>query len=286
MIPLREYLPLLKLRIGAFITLSGLVAALATAQGAVPADRMLWLAAALMLASASAALFNQYADRDLDRLMARTRHRPLPAGRVRPGQVLAVGGFLALAALGVALLAFNALVALHLLLGAFVYAVVYTVWLKRRSWLNIVIGGLAGSFAVLAGGASVRPELCLPPLLLALVMFFWTPSHFWSLAMAHRADYARAGIPMLPVVVGPARTAWSILVNTGLLLASSLLPYGAGILGRTYLAGALLAGAYFLLQNLRLVRDPSRKLAWVNFKASMVYLALLFAAVVLDVFWP
>ena len=286
MVILSDYLSLMKIRIDVFITLSGLVAAVATAHGAIPLAHTAWLAAALMLASASAALFNQYADRDLDRLMSRTRHRALPAGRVHSTEVLTLGGILGLLALGVALLVFNALVALHLFLGAFVYAVVYTMWLKRRTWLNIVIGGMAGSFAILAGGASVRPEFCLPPLLLALVMFFWTPSHFWSLALAHQGDYARAGIPMLPVVAGPARTARAILINTGLLVSSSLLPYLAGTLGWVYLIGALLAGGYFLFQNYRLVKNPSRDLAWTNFKASMSYLSLLLAVVALDVFWP
>jgi protoheme IX farnesyltransferase len=151
--------------------------------------------------------------------------------------------------------------------------------------MNIEIGGLAGSFAILAGGASVRPEFCLPPLLLALVMFFWTPSHFWSLALAHQGDYARAEIPMLPVVAGPIRTARVILFNTALLVASSLIPYGTGSLGRIYLIGAILAGAYFLVQNIRLIINPSRDLARTNFKASMLYLSLLLVAVVLDVFW-
>jgi protoheme IX farnesyltransferase len=274
----------MKIRIDVFITLSGLVAALATAQGPIPLGHATWLALALMLASASAALFNQYADRDLDRLMSRTRYRALAAGRVQPREVLVLGSFLGLVALGLALLVFNVLVALHLFMGAFMYAVVYTVWLKRRSWLNIVIGGLAGSFAMLAGGASVRPELCLTPLLLALVMFFWTPSHFWSLALTHQVDYARARIPMLPVVAGPARTAQAILTNTILLVASSLLPYWVGTLGWLYLAGALLGGIYFLVQNIRLVRNPSKDLAWTNFKASMTYLSLLLLAVMLDVF--
>lgn len=284
MIPWKDYLSLMKLRIDVFITLSGLVAALAMARGPISWSHTGWLAAALMLASASAALFNQYADRDLDGLMARTRHRALPAGRVRPREVFALGGILGLAGLGVALWVFNPMVALHLFLGAFVYAVVYTVWLKRRSWLNIVIGGLAGSFAMLAGAASVRPEFCLPPVLLALVMFFWTPSHFWSLALAQRADYVRAGIPMLPVLVGPARTARAILLNTALLVASSVLPYWIGSLGPVYLGGAMLGGGYFLAQNLRLVRDPTPELAWTNFKASMVYLTVLLLAVTLDVF--
>src|SRR3989304_1336109 len=187
MIRYKDYLSLMKLRIDVFITLSGLAAALAMARGPLSVSHTAWLATALMLASASAALFNQYADRDLDGLMERTRHRALgrpPAGRVRPREVFVLGAILGVAGLGVALWAFNAMVAVHLFLGALVYAVVYTVWLKRRSRLNIVIGGLAGSFAILAGAASVRPELCALPLLLALVMFFWTPSPFWSLALA------------------------------------------------------------------------------------------------------
>jgi protoheme IX farnesyltransferase len=286
MILLRDYFSLMKIRIDVFITLSGLVGALAAAQGRISLSHTAWLALALMLASASAALFNQYFDRDLDKQMTRTRHRALPSGRIRPGEVLVVGSIMGVSALGLAFLLFNPIVALHLFLGAFVYAVVYTVWLKRRTWLNIVIGGLAGSFAILAGGASVRPDFCLPPLLLALVMLFWTPSHFWSLAMAHRGDYVRAGIPMLPVVVGPARTAQAILLNTALLVASSVFPYGTGSLGPVYLGGALLGGIYFLAQNLRLVRDPTPELAWTNFKGSMVYLTVLLLAVTLDVFWP
>jgi protoheme IX farnesyltransferase len=283
---LRDYLSLMKIRIDVFITLSGLVGALATARGPISLSHTAWLAAALMLASASAALFNQYFDRDLDLLMTRTRHRALPSGRVRSREVVLIGGVLGLAGLGLAAFAFHPIVALHLFLGAFVYAVVYTVWLKRRSWVNIVIGGLAGSFAILAGGASVRPEFCLPPLFLALVMFFWTPSHFWSLALAHREDYARAGIPMLPVVVGASRTARAILINTGFLVLSSLVPYAMGALGPVYLIGALSAGSYFLAQNIRLIRSPSQELAWTNFKASMVYLTLLLVFTVLDVFWP
>ena len=284
MIRYKDYLSLMKLRIDVFITLSGLAAALAMARGPLSVSHTAWLATALMLASASAALFNQYADRDLDGLMERTRHRALPAGRVRPREVFVLGAILGVAGLGVALWAFNTMVAVHLFLGALVYAVVYTVWLKRRSRLNIVIGGLAGSFAILAGAASVRPELCALPLLLALVMFFWTPSHFWSLALARTADYAKAGIPMLPVLVGPARTARAILVNTALLVVSSLVPVAMGYLGGIYLIGASLAGVYFLVFNVRLVRRPSPGLAWANFKASMVYLTILLAALMADAF--
>jgi protoheme IX farnesyltransferase len=274
----------MKLRIDVFITLSGLIAAMATARGGLSIQHVFWLSMAIMLASASSALFNQYVDRDIDGIMSRTMHRALPAGRVSPREVFLVGSVFGIAGLAIAWMVFNSIVVLHLLLGAFFYAVVYTVWLKRRSWINIVIGGLSGSFAILAGGASVRPELCATPLLLALVMFFWTPSHFWALSMAYRDDYARAGIPMLPVIVGPYKTAWAILANTALLVAASILPFWFGTLGWVYLIGVLMAGGYFIWQNVRLVRDPSPALAWANFKASMAYLGLLMVVVVLDVF--
>lgn len=279
----KDMLSLMKLRIDLFITLSGLVAAYATMKGPISVSHLFWLSAALMLASAGSALCNQVADRDIDGLMARTRNRALPLGRIQPGRVLALGGVLGLAGFGVGFWEFNTTVAIHLFLGAFVYAVVYTVWLKRRTWWNIVVGGLSGSFAMLAGGASVRTDLCLTPLFLALAMFFWTPSHFWSLAMARSADYAKAKIPMLPVIVGPARSARAIFLNTLLLFGASLLPYFFGTLGLVYLSGAILAGGYFLWENVRLIRNPSTEIAWVNFMASMIYLTLILVAVVIDV---
>jgi protoheme IX farnesyltransferase len=163
--------------------------------------------------------------------------------------------------------------------------VIYTIWLKRRSWLNVVIGGLAGSFAVLAGGALARPELCLPPVLFAAVLFFWSPSHFWSLAIAYKSDYAGARIPMLPTVAGEARTARSILLNTVGLLASSVLPFALGLLGWIYLiVGVAAGGSLMLARNLALLRRPTdRRLALANFHASNLFLLLLFLGVVLDV---
>jgi len=163
--------------------------------------------------------------------------------------------------------------------------VIYTVWLKRRSWLNVVIGGLAGSFAVLAGGALARPELCLPPVIFAAVLFFWSPSHFWSLAIAYKSDYAGARIPMLPAVAGEARAARSIVVNTAGLLAASALPFALDLLGWVYLiVGVAAGGSLMLARNLALLRDPTdRQLALANFHASNLFLLLLFLGVVLDV---
>jgi protoheme IX farnesyltransferase len=235
-----------------------------------------------MLSAASAGAFNQYVERDLDARMARTRNRPFVTGRLRTGPFWpgVIAATLALA-VGAAALALNSTAALYVFLGAFVYGVVYTVWLKRRTWLNIVLGGLAGSFAVLAGASAVDPGLAPAPMILAMVLFLWTPPHFWSLAMALHEDYARAGVPMLPVVVGDALAAKVILGHTVALVALSLVPVAYG-LGWIYLAGAALGGAYFVAKSVALVRHPGPKAAMVNFKASLLQLGLLQIAAVAD----
>ncbi len=280
-----KYLPLFKLRICSLITFSAVVGLIASASGGFSLGNMAFLIIATMLASASASAFNHYFDSDIDSVMNRTRKRPLPSGDVAGSRtVLLMAAGLFVLSLIVSFAALNYMVALHLALGAFVYAVVYTAWLKRRSWLNIIIGGLAGSFAVLAGGASASPELCAPPVLLAIVMFFWTPSHFWSFAIYHKEEYAKAGVPMLPVVVGDSRTALYTLLNTVLLVASSFVPFIMGYSGLVYLAAAAVVGAYFLYWNVRLYRNPAREIAWKNFKVSMVYLGVLFTAVIIDMF--
>jgi protoheme IX farnesyltransferase len=284
MINMRRYLPLFKLRISFLITFSAVVAFIATEKGNISIDKIAILAIVTMMASASSGALNHYLDRDIDWIMGRTRNRPLVTGGIRATRVvLWIALLLFLASLLISIVALNPLVALHLFLGAFVYVVVYTVWLKRRSWLNIIIGGFAGSFAVLAGGASARPEICLPPILLAMIMFFWTPSHFWSFAIFHKEQYRKADIPMLPVVIGNKKTAFYILLNTIFLVSASLLPPFFGFMGKIYLAGALGAGLFFIARNIQLFRNTSRDMAWKNFKASMIYLSILFLAVILDV---
>jgi protoheme IX farnesyltransferase len=166
-------------------------------------------------------------------------------------------------------------------LGAFFYGVVYTLWLKRRSWLNIVIGGLAGSFAVLAGAAAVNPAIGVHGWLLALALFLWTPPHFWSLAIAGQADYAAAGVPMLPVVVGTERAARVVYGSAVALALASVLPvfFGAGII---YLVGALGGGLYFVFKARALSAAPSRATAISSFLASLVQLGALLAAASID----
>jgi protoheme IX farnesyltransferase len=166
-------------------------------------------------------------------------------------------------------------------LGAFTYGVVYTVWLKRRTWWNIVVGGLAGSFAVLAGAAAVSPVPGPEALALAVVLFLWTPPHFWSLAIACRADYAAAGVPMLPVVVGDARAARAIFASAALLVAASFVPAAFG-LGWIYLASATAGGLHFLLRCEALVRRPGRETARAAFLASLVQLCAVLTGAMLD----
>lgn len=280
---IKIYLPLFKLRISSLITASALVGLISMETGPFRVYTAFFLAIATMLAAAAASAFNHYFDSDIDSLMERTSRRPLAIGGTISGScVLALAAALFILSVAISLSALNYMVALYLGLGAFVYAIVYTAWLKRRSRINIVIGGLAGSFAVMAGGASASPEPCMPPFLLAVVMFFWTPSHFWPFAIYHRQEYEKASLPMLPVVIGVNRTAVYTLINTVLLVASSIAPYVLGYLGPIYLVTAVVAGLYFIFWNVRLIIDPSMEVAWKNFKVSMVYLGLLFASVIVD----
>ena len=274
----RDVLSLFKLRIGVLIMVTALVGFIATPGRDASAWQVLVLALATLVASASAGAFNHYYERDSDRLMARTRTRPFVTGALprHPAWLLLMATMLAVA-IAAAWIVVNPPAAIFVFLGAFVYAVVYTVWLKRRSWLNIVIGGLAGSFAVLAGAAAADPRLGALPWLYALVLFLWTPPHFWSLAIANQDDYARAGIPMLPVVVGTARAARIVFYSTLALALASLLPalFGAG---PTYLVGAVVGGAHMLGKAWRLATAPSRQAAIACFLSSLVQLSVVLAA--------
>ncbi len=279
---IRSYLQLMKLRIGFLIALSAMAGYAAVATK-VDGWQLLLLFIAMLLGSSGSAVFNQFYDRDLDRLMTRTAARPLAAGTLGdPRRALWFAAILLVSGCLIAVLAFNWIVATHLFLGAFVYGVVYTVWLKRRHWTNIIIGGAAGSFAVLAGAAAVDPSLWLLPTLMAVTLFLWTPSHFWSLAILIKDDYAKAGVPMLPVVRGDAVCAKWIFANTIALVISALLPALLGQLGVLYAVVSTGFGLRFLWLNWQLVQDPSLALARRNFLFSMQYLAGVFLAVVVD----
>jgi heme o synthase len=271
-----------KLRIGVFCALAAIAGALATRGVAPSIGQTAAVAFAVLISAASAGAFNHYWERDLDHRMARTRNRPFVTGAFRAGPLWIVAmGLLLAVSVALAGVAANAWAALYVFLGAFVYGIVYTVWLKRRSAWNIVIGGLSGSFAVLAGAAAAVPSLSPEALILALVLFLWTPPHFWSLASALKDDYAAAGVPMLPVVMSADATNKVILANTVMLVASSLLPglFGAGWL---YMAAAVSGGGWFLYKSVLLVRNPGRQAAMSNFFASLVQLSVLLIAVMVE----
>lgn len=282
---------LFKLRIGFAIALTAL-AGVAVAPGSVAAGTVLAIAAAVLVASAAAGALNQYVEADIDRRMARTRGRAFVTGRLRrhPGWLALIGALVFGATVAAAWLV-NPAAALYTFLGAFFYGVVYTIWLKRRTAMNIVVGGLAGSFAVLAGAAAVSPEAALGPLPVAFagVLFLWTPPHFWSLAIACREDYAAAGVPMLPVVAGDARAASVVFGAAALLVAASLAPLALGM-GPIYGIGAAVGGAYFLRAAWRLARtaaagaerDAVRRAARSSFRASLVQLTFLLVAAIAD----
>ena len=278
----RNVLGLFKLRIGFVIMITALAGYAITPGPSLEVAQLAVLALSVLIASASAGAFNQYIEYKSDRLMTRTRGRAFVTGALRhtPAWLIPIG-LLLTASVAAAWVALNITSALFVFLGAFFYAIVYTVWLKRRTWLNIVIGGLAGSFSVLAGAAAVDPTIGILPLLLALVLFLWTPPHFWSLAIANRADYAAAGIPMLPVVVGDARAAHVVFISTLALVGASLLPAFFGV-GPIYLVGAISGGGYFIYKAWQLARSPSRKTAMGSFFASLIQLSVLLVAAMIE----
>ena len=280
----KQVINLMKLRIGVIMMLTALVAMVITPGQSLDATQILVLAFAVLLSAGSAGAFNQYFEVDLDRVMYRTKDRPFVTGRFHKSPLWILFILILLATgVGSAALFLNNATALYIFLGAFFYGIIYTVLLKRRTWMNIVIGGASGSFAVLAGAAAVDPVLSPIPVLLALVLFFWTPSHFWSLAIAKHQDYAKAGVPMLPVVIGDKRTAVVVMVNTLVLVGISILPYFYG-LNWIYLAGAVSGGGYFIYYNYEMILDPTPKIAMKSFFASLVQLALLLTGAVLDVY--
>jgi heme o synthase len=278
----RNIVSVFKLRIAVVIALSAL-GGVAVAAGPAPGPAGLAiLTLAVILSSAAAGAFNQLWERDLDAKMVRTRRRPFASGewQAHPLWWATIAFILALG-VGMAAAVFNVTTAIHLFLGAFTYGVVYTVWLKRRTVWNIVIGGLAGSFAVLAGAAAVEPGLTMAPLVLAVVLFLWTPPHFWSLALMAKDDYAANAVPMLPLVKGERFTAWAILLHAAALAVLAMVPLFFGM-GWIYGIAAFVGGAWFVKTSVTLLRRPGRPAAFANFKASLLQLSLLLVGAMLD----
>ena len=279
---MKAILNLFKLRIGLAIALTAIAGLMVGPGTGVAPWKGALLALAVLVSSAAAGAFNQFWEVDLDARMGRTRNRPFVTGLMRPhaGWLALIVGLTGLA-VALAWFVANASAALFTFLGAFFYAIVYTVWLKRRSVLNIVIGGLAGSFAVLAGAAAVSPAISTEALLLAVILFLWTPPHFWSLAIAFRDDYAHVGVPMLPVVYGDKVAGYAILGHTVALVSLSLV---LALLtpGWLYAACAALGGALMLRHAARVALAPSRSTAMASFHASLIQLSLLLLGVIGD----
>jgi protoheme IX farnesyltransferase len=237
-------------------------------------------------AGASGAL-NMWYDADVDAVMTRTARRPVPMGRVKPREALAFGLTLAGFAVVVLGLLVNVLAAGLLAFTIFFYAVIYTIWLKRWTPQNIVIGGAAGAFPPMIGWAAATGSLSAEPVLLFMIIFFWTPPHFWALALTRTEDYARAGIPMLPVVAGDASTRWQILAHTAILVPLGIAPYALGYAGALYGATAAATGAIMLLLAVQVLRErrPADRASKHLFAFSILYLFLLFAVLLIEQGW-
>lgn len=282
----RDYYELCKPRVVALIVFTAVVGMFLAAPGMVPWDVLLFGTVGITLVAASAAAVNHVLDRRIDAVMARTRNRPLPAGHVLPRHAVVfavVIGVIGTAVLAVFVNPWTALLTFLSLIG---YAVVYTAYLKRATPQNIVIGGAAGAAPPVLGWTAVTGQVDPHALLLFLIVFTWTPPHFWALAIARRWEYAQADIPMLPVTHGVEFTSLQILLYTVLLLAVSLLPFATGMSGWLYLMGALVLGGRFLYYAVALNRRPDDRLAMQTFGFSIAYLAGLFAILLADHYLP
>ena len=280
-----DYLALLKPSVMQLVVFTAVVGLLVAPGGVHPVIGIIAILCIAIGAGASGAL-NMWYDADIDAVMSRTRNRPIPAGRVTPGEALAFG--LVLSGFSVALLglATNWVAGGLLAFTIFFYAVIYTMWLKRSTPQNIVIGGAAGSFPPMVGWAAVTGTVSWESIALFLIIFLWTPPHFWALALYKQADYGAAGVPMMPNVAGEESTKRQILVYTALLAVSALLPTWLGMAGTVYTVVAVVTGVSFLILAARLVRTQEsvamRKSARVLFNYSLSYLFILFFALLCD----
>ena len=278
---LADWLALLKPRVMSLVVFTGLAGLMAA-----PGELNPVLAAVAVLCIAvgagAAGAINMWYDRDIDAIMERTRGRPIVQGRVQPSEALAFGVVLSLFSVMLMGLAVNWTAGALLALANLFYVFVYTIWLKRRTPQNIVIGGAAGAFPPMIGWAAVTGSVSLESIALFLLIFMWTPPHFWALALYRAGDYARAGVPMLPVVAGRETTKRHILLYAIALLPVALLPTLLGIAGWVYGGAALLLSAAFILLALKIQRDPGDRAAKQTFGFSILYLFLLFALIILD----
>ena len=278
----RQYLELTKPRVVALIVFTAVIGMFLAVPGLPPLRESIAGFIGIWLSAASAAAINHLIDQRIDRLMARTAHRPLATGALTPTQVLAFALTLGTLSMAILIALVNPLTAALTFASLIGYAVVYTAYLKRATPQNIVIGGAAGAAPPVLGWAAVTGHVHPYALLLFLIIFIWTPPHFWALAIFRRDDYARAQVPMLPVTHGVAYTRWHVLFYTVLLVVITVLPYLTGMSGLFYLGGALVLGGAFLYYAIRLLDPPDPLYPMRVFNYSIVYLMALFAFLLVD----
>jgi len=276
-----DFLQLLKPRVMSLVVFSG-VAGMVAAPGHI--HPLLAAVAVLCIAVGAGAsgAINMWYDRDIDAIMSRTRGRPIPMGRVDPSEAAGFGVVLAIGSVGLMGLAVNWLAGGLLAVTILFYVFVYTIWLKRRTPQNIVIGGAAGAFPPMIGWAAVTGHVSLAPIMLFLLIFMWTPPHFWALALFRTGDYAKAGVPMLPVVAGARATKIQMLIYTVILFPIALAPWALGIAGNLYGAAAVILGGLFILAAVSVFFDKTDRSAKRMFAFSILYLFLLFALIIVD----
>jgi heme o synthase len=282
----RRYLELTKPKVVALITFTAIVGTLLASPGLPPLDALVWGNLGIALASGCAATINHVLDRRIDEQMARTQSRPLPTGKLTERKALIFAAVLGVTAMAILAFLVNLLTAVLTFVSLIGYAVIYTVWLKRATSQNIVIGGAAGAAPPVLGWAAVTNTIDPNALLLFLIIFIWTPPHFWALAIARRDEYARAGIPMLPVTHGVAYTRLHVLLYTVLLFVVTLMPFLTHMSGLLYLAVALVLNVIFLYYALALKITTRQELPMRVFKFSVTYLMWLFAALLVDHYLP
>ena len=277
----RDYITLMKPRVMflvVFTGIAGLVAAPTSINPILAAVAVL----AIALATGGAGAINMWYDRDIDAIMERTRARPIPLGLIEPSNALAFGVIVSVASICIMGLAVNWLSAAILAAASFTYVFVYTIWLKRRSSQNIVIGGASGAFPPMIGWAAATGHVGLTAISLFLITFLWTPPHFWALSLYRCKDYARAGVPMMSVTAGPKSTKRQMLAYTLLLFPAAMAPYFLGAAGPLYLAGSAILGLLFIAASIAVIRDESDTSAKRMFGFSILYLFLIFGLLMID----
>jgi protoheme IX farnesyltransferase len=284
---IKDYVEVSKPRIVVVLVITAVASLLAgsridnTSGWHVTAWQLGFLTIAGALSSMGSSAINHYYDRDIDKVMVRTAKRPIPLGNLPPRRVLSYGLVACIISVTLAWFTLNPIATLMIAAGIFFYVVIYTIWLKRDNPANIVIGGFAGSAAAMAGWAVATGSINLLGFLIGLLVFVWTPSHFWCLAIKTREEYASARIPMLPVLIGNEKTSTYIFANTAILLPYSLSLYFFG-LGVVYTITAAVAGSFILAYHYRLTKRPTPEFAWKAYKVTAPYLVVVFIGIAMD----